>query len=114
SHIIPTLLIVDSGGSVILRPQPKDDCQRRSVPSMAELNEAPHATSAPMQRRSGLSARFVAAQAAAAVAIVVVTVAVMQGLSPAAATAQATPNRPVVATTATAETARSSQAEGEY
>jgi S1-C subfamily serine protease len=72
---------------------------------MSELNEAPHATSAPTQRRSGLSARFVAVQAAAAVAIVVVTVAVMQGLTPAAATAQATPNSPVVATTANAATA---------
>ncbi len=72
---------------------------------MSELNEAPHATSAQTQRRSGLSARFVAVQAAAAVAIVVVTVAVMQGLTPAAATAQATPNSPVVATTANAATA---------
>ena len=67
---------------------------------MSELNEAPHVTSAPTHRRSGLSRRFVAAQAAAAVAIVVVTVAVMQGLTPASATAQATPIHAVTQTQA--------------
>ncbi len=66
---------------------------------MSELNEARSINSAATPRRSGLRSRFVAAQAAAALAIVVVTAAVTQGLTPASATAQATPSSPVVATT---------------
>jgi S1-C subfamily serine protease len=73
---------------------------------MSELNEAPQIAPAatPSPRRSGLSARFVAAQAAAALAIVVVTVAVTQGLTPAPVTAQAT-SSPLAATTVNATTA---------
>jgi S1-C subfamily serine protease len=72
---------------------------------MSELNEVDQVVPAPRPgRRSGLSARFVAAQAAAAVAIVVATVAVTQGLTPAAATAQVTPSSPVAATTVNATT----------
>jgi len=73
---------------------------------MSELNETPHATSAPKPHRSGLSSRFMAAQAAAAAAIVVVTVAVTQGLNPAPATAQATPSSPVLARTVSSTTAQ--------
>jgi S1-C subfamily serine protease len=61
---------------------------------MSELNEG-------TPRRSGLSPRFVAAQAATAVAIVVVTVAVTQGLNPARATAQSS-GSPLAATTTAA------------
>jgi S1-C subfamily serine protease len=73
---------------------------------MSELNEAPQIAPAatPSPRRSGLSARFVATQAAAALAIVVVTVAVTQGLTPAPVTAQAT-SSPLAATTVNATTA---------
>jgi S1-C subfamily serine protease len=71
------------------------------VPSMSELNEAQHIPSTQMPRRSGLSPRFVAAQAATALALVVVTVAVSQGLTPTRATAQATAS-PLTATVASA------------
>src|ERR1700731_4249701 len=64
---------------------------------MSELHEAQHLPSATPTRRSGLSPRFVAAQAVAALAIVVATVAVTQALTPAPATAQSTTS-PVAAT----------------